>query len=186
MSFQSIYPYVAQFEGGYVNDPADSGGETFRGISRVNWPRWPGWAAIDAAKKQGIRKARDIDVFFKNDEAMQRSVEDFYETNFYRTCADLGLPDRATGKMFDTAVNCGTGRAVKFAQAILGVAQDGVAGPKTRAAAAAYFKAAGDEGKFLKAFVAQQSAFYQGIVARKPSQAKFLNGWLRRAQWVPA
>jgi lysozyme family protein len=37
----------------YVNDPNDSGGETYAGISRVYHPNWDGWVLIDFAKNQG-------------------------------------------------------------------------------------------------------------------------------------
>ncbi|MGL4208543.1 MAG: glycosyl hydrolase 108 family protein, partial [Candidatus Adiutrix sp.] len=36
MGFDSALIIVLEFEGGYVHDPADRGGETFRGISRKN------------------------------------------------------------------------------------------------------------------------------------------------------
>ena len=42
---------VLRTEGGYVNDKDDSGGETYKGISRVNWPRWSGWVIVDICKK---------------------------------------------------------------------------------------------------------------------------------------
>jgi hypothetical protein len=31
----------------------------------------------------------------------------------------------------------------------------------------------------------RQAAFYEGIVRNKPSQRKFLAGWLKRAAWIP-
>jgi lysozyme family protein len=37
----------------YVNDPNDSGGETYAGISRRYHPDWDGWAMIDFAKNIG-------------------------------------------------------------------------------------------------------------------------------------
>ena len=33
-------------EGEYVNDPVDSGKETYRGISRANHGNWKGWSII--------------------------------------------------------------------------------------------------------------------------------------------
>ena len=37
-------------EGEYVNDPVDSGKETYRGISRTNHGDWKGWSIIDQYK----------------------------------------------------------------------------------------------------------------------------------------
>ena len=38
MSYDKAFKEVAAIEGGYVNDPQDTGGETYKGISRVNHP----------------------------------------------------------------------------------------------------------------------------------------------------
>lgn len=48
----SVITAIVQAEGRYVNNPSDPGGETYCGISRVYHPAWPGWAAIDAAKRE--------------------------------------------------------------------------------------------------------------------------------------
>ena len=47
---QYILPFTLRWEGGYANDPDDSGGETYRGISRNNNPAWQGWKVIDKVK----------------------------------------------------------------------------------------------------------------------------------------
>ena len=178
MNFKDAYKYTRQFEGGYVHDPDDAGGETFHGVSRVNWPGWAGWAIVDDMKRQ----KKNLNVL---SEELARQVSDFYWANFWKPMEGLGAPDRATAKMFDTAVNVGVGRAIKFAQKILGAAVDGAVGPQTRAAAEKYFAKPGAENKFLAAYAAAQAAHYQAIVARKTSQGKFLKGWLRRAAWIP-
>jgi lysozyme family protein len=41
---KKIIEFTLRNEGYYVNDKDDSGGETYRGISRVNFPKWAGWA----------------------------------------------------------------------------------------------------------------------------------------------
>ena len=52
-------------EGGWVNDPNDIGGETYRGISRKFNPKWNGWSVIDEMKKKGLIKKNYTDS--KND-----------------------------------------------------------------------------------------------------------------------
>ena len=49
--FHKALKRTAKYEGGYVNDPADAGGETYKGISRRANPKWDGWQLIDAHKK---------------------------------------------------------------------------------------------------------------------------------------
>jgi lysozyme family protein len=48
--FSRAYSELKQDEGGYVNISGDRGGETYGGISRKSWGKWPGWALIDAWK----------------------------------------------------------------------------------------------------------------------------------------
>ncbi|MCL2029533.1 MAG: hypothetical protein FWG97_03875 [Deltaproteobacteria bacterium] len=82
MSFDRVYKQTKEFEGGYVDDPLDAGGETFRGISRKNHPKWPGWPLISQAKADGrlagaagaAALARFIDERFRGDAAMERLV----------------------------------------------------------------------------------------------------------------
>lgn len=48
--FQKAFETIKQWEGGYVNDPADYGGETYCGITRRYNPDWYGWHYIEAHK----------------------------------------------------------------------------------------------------------------------------------------
>lgn len=193
MSFLGALQHTLKFEGGYANDPADRGGETFRGISRFNWPDWTGWELIDRAKVRGAVTPRLINAAFAGDPEMERLVADFYQRHFWRPFESLGAPRRIMAKLFDTAVNVGVGGAVKMLQRAvnqLGLAMplvvDGAIGPKTRAGLALSVEGPGEENSFLKAFCREQEAHYRRIVGRNPGQSKFLKGWLRRAEWVPA
>lgn len=185
-NFNKALKHTLQFEGGYASDPDDSGGETFRGISRRNWPNWPGWKLIDQAKGSGLRGAAAINKAFEGDALMAELVADFYWQNFWRPFEKLGLPPSLTAKLFDTAVNTGIGGASRILQQAICVIKpgalkiDGAIGPLTLAALRNI-----PEADLLEAFVDQQTFYYQGIVSRRPSQAKFLNGWMRRAAWLP-
>lgn len=81
--FEKALKHTLAFEGGYAYDPVDSGGETFRGISRRSWPGWPGWALIDQAKAEGCRSAKSINSRFAGDLKMERLVADFYYDAFW-------------------------------------------------------------------------------------------------------
>ena len=48
--FEIAYGETEIREGGYVNDPADRGGETHRGVARKFHPKWPGWKIVDKYK----------------------------------------------------------------------------------------------------------------------------------------
>ena len=185
MSFETTLPEILKAEGGYVNDPADSGGETYRGISRRANPDWPGWVLLDAAKRAGLRAREALDAHFQADQVMFDLVADLYRRKYYLPVARFRAPERATDKMFDAGVNIGPGGAVRLAQGLVGAKADGAIGPKTLALAGEYFKRPGAVEVFLADFRQAQAAFYRDIAARKPGRAKFLSGWLRRAAWLP-
>lgn len=49
--FNKAHLEVMGNEGGYANNPADSGGETYKGIARKFHPAWPGWKMVDDLKR---------------------------------------------------------------------------------------------------------------------------------------
>ena len=47
---EAIISNTLETEGYYVNDPSDSGGETYCGIARNSNPKWQGWKIVDKHK----------------------------------------------------------------------------------------------------------------------------------------
>lgn len=76
--FQQGFAVSANNEGGYVNDPRDAGGETYRGIARKFNPTWAGWPLIDAYKAaNGAPPAKYINPDW------DKAAFAFYKTNFW-------------------------------------------------------------------------------------------------------
>lgn len=160
-SFDRALKFVLRWEGGYSHDEADPGGETYCGISRVNHPDWPGWAKVDsgyAVEKMGL----------------EDDVRDFYRTEFWTPLRSDDMPDNVAVVCFDTAVNCGKGRAARWLQEAVGVVQDGSVGPKTTAAVNAA------PGEAIRGLFASRADHYVLIVAKNPALRKFLRGWDNR------
>jgi lysozyme family protein len=112
MSFENVLKSVLEFEGGYVNDPDDAGGETFRGISRANNPTWQGWKLIERAKEAGYRSAAAIDRYFRPPSSMDGLVGKLYRESYWKPFeGQPPLPDRIMEKLFDAGVNVGIKRA---------------------------------------------------------------------------
>lgn len=101
-------------------------------------------------------------------------------------CPITELPDRLHQKVFNASVNVGVNRGAKLLQQSINVLHDpdirvdGKVGPATRGALCGL-----SEDKVIETYKVQQANFYRGIVNRRPSQAKFLKGWLNRAAWEP-
>ena len=64
--FEPCFEKVILIEGGYKlhEVQGDRGGMTYAGIARNFWPKWPGWAKIDANEFDG-ELTRLVRVFFK-------------------------------------------------------------------------------------------------------------------------
>ena len=41
-NFDEAFALTMKSEGGYANNPNDTGGETYKGVSRKNHPKWNG------------------------------------------------------------------------------------------------------------------------------------------------
>lgn len=186
-TFEAALAVVLKHEGGYVNDPVDRGGETYRGVARRFHPQWSGWKRIDTLKKRaGFPGSLD------SDSALQKSVAEFYRSNYWAPLKGDKLGDDALAQeLFDTAVNMGVRRAVRFFQEALNLLNrnqknyedlvvDGWLGAKSLAALGALLKSDRSARHLLKLLNALQAAHYIEIMRNDPSQERFARGWLNR------
>lgn len=164
--FSKALKAVLKNEGGYVNDPDDSGGETYKGIARNMWPKWDGWQIIDSTPKFNLDFNQDL----------QNLVSDFYRKNFWNAVnADLIESDAIATSIFDFAVNAGTKTAVMLAQSVVDAVQDGELGKNTANAINSM-----DAEKFLAGYQLAKIARYIAICKKNPKNRKFFYGWVCR------
>lgn len=147
-------------EGGLVDDPNDPGGLTNFGITLRDHPD---------LGADGIRALTP-------NAALAIYKRDFWDRYSYGEMAPA-----IGGKLLDMAANMGAASAHTCLQRALRacgtpVAEDGVLGPATRAAANVQ-----PPDRLLAAFRSELAAHYRLIVAAKPSDAEFESGWLARA-----
>lgn len=165
--FQEALGHTLKFEGGYVNHPADPGGETNFGITK---------RTAVANGYAGDMKAIPLDV-----------VARIYREVYWERA---GLPAVATflpvlaQYLFDIGVNMGTATAGKMLQEALNLVTgstltvDGALGPATMTALQ---KTPASKRHAVRLTVAALHAErYLAIVRRNPTQSVFLGGWLKR------
>ena len=171
-------------EGGYSNDPADQGGETYRGISRVYHPSWEGWAYIDISKRS------DTPI---KDDYMEPFVRLFYRRMYWDVNRLGEMPQDLADELYDTGVNMGIGRAAKYLQIGLNclnrdeamfddLVEDGNIGPKTLGAIEIVCKNPADLVTLLKILNVLQGMHYIEYMRQSPIQEKFARGWFKRVE----
>lgn len=106
MTFDDAFLRLIGHEGGYVNHPADPGGETNFGISRRTYP------GEDIAGMT-LERAKAI-----------------YKRDFWGPAGCDIVPEALRFDVFDMAVNAGVRRAVLALQAAVGETRDGIIGPR--------------------------------------------------------
>lgn len=108
--FLVAYKITAVNEGGYVNDPNDSGGETYCGITRKGHPNSPIWAFIDKHKPVKWNTIfHELDSF----------VQALYKANYWDPIGGDSIDDQdVANDAYDMAVNSGVGDALKMLKAI--------------------------------------------------------------------
>lgn len=196
--FLAAYPKVGELEGGFVNDPRDRGGATNHGVS-LRFLVAEGKIDVDA---DGIADF-DLDMDGDIDVADIRKLTKIDAMYLFQRCfwnrLDCESFPRPIGEMlFDQGVNGGNVAAKKLLQRainrvllrFLGIRgrpgvlnDDGQVGDLTRAALDWVLKlpAAGMPA-LVQAYRDEAADRYRAIVARDPSQRRFLDGWLRRAR----
>jgi len=165
-NFDDAIPFTLQAEGGYNNDPADPGGETYCGITKTADPEWQGWAIVDEHKP--LHSEQII-----NDAALHASVVAFYKSKYWDAISGDSINDQnAAAFFFDWSVT--SGKAIKKVQSLVGVDADGAVGPQTIAAINNY------NGNLLDDMKNARINYYKSLVVNNPALNKFLNGWLNR------
>lgn len=171
-------------EGGLLDNPADPGGVTDKGVSLrfalAEAKVHPNTARFFDVDHDGLITAKDISGL-----TTDQAADIFFATFWLPGWYGLLSPQMVAWKCFDISVNTGPKRAALTLQKALcdagsPVPVDADVGPGTVAAVSR--QAAIDQGvKLLSAIRQEQAAFYRGLVLKEPKLKPFLKGWLNRA-----
>ncbi|MCK5018687.1 MAG: hypothetical protein KAS32_16620 [Candidatus Peribacteraceae bacterium] len=193
MSFINAYNKTMGHEGGYVFDPTDRGGETYKGISRRFHPTWAGWGIIDSYKPIISENTMvNTSELLDKDIDLSNSVQQFYKHHFWDVPGfnfiDI-VSDRISESMFDTGVNVGTGTVCKWLQSTLNIlnrdgkhypdiAVDGGLGPISLQTLGECLKR-NPMHRILTIMMIYQGGHYINIMENDTRQERFV-GWFER------
>jgi lysozyme family protein len=119
--FSACLAEVLRQEGGYVDNPADPGGATNMGITRMTLAGWRQVVPWTSLPKSAVKSLT------------RKEAEAIYAERYWRPVRGDDLPAGLDLAVFDFAVHSGPQRSVKTLQKLVGTTADGIVGPLTLA-----------------------------------------------------
>ena len=123
--------FTMSAEGAYSYREADTGLQTYKGISRKWNPKWIGWAIVDKAlEKYPELKAHytkppasihKLNFELNVNEELEYLIYDFYYENYYTKCGAWTIGGKLAVVLFDMATLQGVRRASKSLQKCLNI-----------------------------------------------------------------
>lgn len=177
--FEPAYQILMKHEGGYLNDPRDHGGETYKGIARKFFPHWGGWGIIDKIKKE--RKIRTNEVI--SNQTLELFVRDFYLDKWNAYLMPQVKSQKVANIFFDFIILASS--AVAAMQQTLkelgfNIKVDNRMGFNTLKAINA-----ADPALLHDRFKKKRKAYHLTRVNQGKVHSKFLKGWLVRTAGFP-
>ena len=123
--------FTMSAEGSFSYREADTGGMTYKGISRKWNPKWVGWVIVDKA----LEKYPELKIPYKKppasihklnfelnvNEELEYLIYDFYYENYYTKCGAWNIGGKLAVVLFDMAVLSGYKRSGKTLQKCLNI-----------------------------------------------------------------
>lgn len=160
-----LAPFILSFEGAFVNDPADPGGATNRGVTLATWK-------IAGYDKDGDGDIDEDDLrLITTQDAVEKVMKPHY---WERWQADRIRSQSVANIVVDWVWASGK-YGITEVQKIIGVKTDGLVGEKTLAALNAQ-----NPHRLFDSVKSARVQFIENLLKRRPASAKFRKGWLRR------
>lgn len=156
-NFDKVLLQVLKHEGGWSDHPRDPGGATMKGVTLAVFRRFYG----EDCSKDDLRGITN------------KQLENIYRTDYWDRCWCDDLPDGVDLAVFDTAVNSGPSRSIRFIQEAVNAEVDGAIGPKTLTKILN-----GEPKKLINGMLDQRLDFLQSL----DTWDTFGKGWRHRIQ----
>lgn len=158
--YRVLVPKIKSWEGGYVNDPDDSGGTTNKGVTLATFCTWYGKDKT-AADLAHITDEQWLYIFLNG---------------FWNKMRGDSIKSQSIANIIvDWGWASGPATAAKEIQKIVGTDVDGIIGPKTLTA----INTAKQKTLFEKIKTARLE-FVDNLVKKRPKDKKYIKGWKAR------
>lgn len=160
-----LAPYIKKWEGGFVNDPADRGGATNRGVTIATFEAYCKAKYLPRPNVERLKRMTDGEWL------------DILKTMFWdKWQADKIKSQKIANILVDWVWGSGV-YGIKIPQRILGVKQDGIVGDETLKALNAQ-----DPDKLFQVIYEARKKYLNDITISRPTNKRFLRGWLNRLE----
>ena len=157
--YRKLKPFILRWEGGYINDQADLGKQTNKGVTLSTYRSVFG-------KNKTVSDLKKI-----TDEQWEFIFKKFYWDKWK---AD-DIKDQNVANIIVDWLWCSGSYGIKIPQRVLGVSADGIVGSKTIAAVNAR-----DGRELFDTIKQERKDFIDRICQTRPQNRKFKKGWLNR------
>jgi len=153
--FNEAVEILLKHEGGYVHDPNDPGGETNFGISKAQYPH---------VNIKGLTPQKAKEIYY-NDFWLKNGLNGIVSQKSANFALDTLVQHGQGGRLIQQGINKAGGH----------VTVDNKVGSKTIAGINSV-----NSDRFVYEGVGVRKGYYNSLIARTPSLAKFKKGWYRR------
>ena len=157
--YRKLKPFILRWEGGYINDQADLGKQTNKGVTLSTYRSVFG-------KNKTVSDLKKI-----TDEQWEFIFKKFYWDKWK---ADY-IKDQNVANILVDWLWCSGSYGIKIPQRVLGVSVDGIVGSKTIAAINAR-----DGRELFDTIKQERKDFIDRICQTRPQNRKFKKGWMNR------
>lgn len=162
---KKLAPFIFSWEGGYVNDPLDLGGETNMGVTIGTWKQ-----VGKDLNGDGLINGEDLKLLDKD-----LIIDCVLKPHYWDRWQADQIKNQSIANILVDWVWASGSHGIKRPQRILGVTADGIVGPKTIAAINA-----ADAAKLFELIKTDRLKFIDEIVAARPANKRFEKGWKNR------
>lgn len=176
--FETVLDTTLEFEGGYVNDAVDPGGETCFGLTRKNYPALQLWSYLDS-KKPLPKNAR----YWRVKELPQHLMSEVKKVYFAKYWTQNELSELTSSNLaaliFDFYVHSGN-HAVRECCSVLRIPERRKVDVLFIDRANTSCSTAQDEKAICLNYLARRENFLDAFIKRKPEREKFRAGFVSR------
>lgn len=159
-----LVPKILKWEGGFVNHPNDKGGATNKGITIGTYTQYRKMKGLSIPSVEDLKNITDAEWM------------DILKTLYWDKWKADNINNQSIANLIvDWLWGSGV-YGIKYPQQVLGVAADGIVGPKTLAAINDY----PNQKELFEKLWNRRKQHFENIVRNNPSQKVFLKGWLNR------